>query len=105
MSTQQVVVRGTLRPDGTLALEGTPQLPAGTVEVVLRRLPSAERTGEDWWQYLQRVRSEADHAGGPFRSQEEIESDREDFRSGDDRIANALRQTGPARRSGGNTDA
>jgi hypothetical protein len=84
MTTQ--VLRGVLKPDGTLELERPPELPAGPVEVVLHSLPSAGGGGEDWWQYLQRVRAEAEAAGGPFRTRGEIEADREDFRRGDERI-------------------
>lgn len=80
MSVSHVVARGTLRPDGTVELDDAPNLPAGPVEVMLRPLPSAGETGEDWWQYLQQVRGEAEAAGGPFRSQEEIDGARGELR-------------------------
>ena len=40
MATVHVVVRGTLKPDGSLELDSPPNLPAGPVEVVLRSLSS-----------------------------------------------------------------
>lgn len=103
MNASQVVVRGTLRSDGTLELDDPPSLPAGPVEVVLRPLTSAGAQGEDWWQYLKRVRSEAEAAGGPFLTQEEIDSEREEFRNGDERIDHLLRQTG-SEQTGENPD-
>ncbi len=92
MSTAEVF-RGTLKSDGTVQLETVPNLPAGPVEVVLRSLPGAEPNEEDWWQYLQRVRAEAERTAGPFRSRDEIEKQREDFRRGDERIEGIRRAT------------
>ena len=86
------VLRGTLKADGTLELENVPRLPAGPVEIVLRSLPPAGHIVEDWWQYLLRVRAEVEAVGGPFRSQEEIENEREAFRRGDERIDITIRQ-------------
>jgi hypothetical protein len=86
MATDQVVVRGTLKPDGSLELDSPPNLPAGPVEVVLRSLSSPARSSEDWWQYMQRARAESEATGGPYRTEEEIEAERQDFRRGDDRI-------------------
>jgi hypothetical protein len=72
--------------DGTVELDNAPRLPAGRVEIVLRPLSPAGQEGEDWWQYLQRVRREAETAGGPFLSQEEIDEERGDFRGVDEQI-------------------
>jgi hypothetical protein len=47
---------------------------------------------EDWWQYLQRARAEIEASGAKFRTEEEIEAEREDFRSGDERIENVYRE-------------
>ena len=88
MSTAETL-RGILKPDGTLELEDSPHLSAGPVEIVIRPLHSFGGAAEEWWQYLQRVRAEAEAAGGPFRTAEEIETEREDHRSGDDRIDQA----------------
>ena len=93
MATVHVVVRGILKPDGSLELESPPDLPAGPVEVVLRSLVSPDPGTEDWWQYLQRVRAELEAAGGPFRTAEAIDKERQDFRAGDDRIEEMYRQS------------
>ena len=50
------------------------------------------RDQADWWQYLQRARAKLAAAGGPFRTTEDIEQERREFRSGDDRIENLYRQ-------------
>jgi hypothetical protein len=92
MATDQVIVRGILKPDGRLELDSPPNLPAGPVEVVLRSLSSPAQNKEDWWQYLQRVRAELEAAGGHYRTEEEIEAERQDFRRGDDRIEEIYRQ-------------
>jgi hypothetical protein len=60
--------------------------------VVLRSLLSPTQNGGDWWQYLQRARAELEAAGGPFRTAEDIEHERREFRSGDDRIEDLYRQ-------------
>ena len=41
MSLTEVVVEGTLKPDGTLELDQTPNLPPGRVQVSVKPLPSA----------------------------------------------------------------
>jgi hypothetical protein len=92
MATAYVVVRGILKPDGSLELESTPHLPAGPVEVVLRSLALPPQSSEDWWQYLQRVRAELEAAGTPFRTAEAIDQERQDFRGGEDRIEEMYRQ-------------
>jgi hypothetical protein len=92
MATDRVVLRGTLKPDGSLELDNRPDLPAGPVEVVLRSLSSSTQNGGDWWQYLQRARAELVAAGRPFRTMEDIEQERREFRSGDDRLEDLYRQ-------------
>ena len=89
-------LQGTLRLDGTLKLDHQPTVPPGRVEVVLRPLSPPSPCGEGWWEYLQRVRREAEAAGGPFRTAEEIEEEREDLRRGDDRLDEIYRPIGQA---------
>jgi hypothetical protein len=91
MATVHVVVRGTLKPDGSLELDSPPNLPAGPVEVVLRSLVSPDPDNEDWWQYLQRVRAELEAAGGPFRTAEVIDQERQAFHGEDDCIEEIYR--------------
>ena len=92
MATDQVVLRGTLKPDGSLELDNPPDLPPGPVEVVLRSLSSSTQSGGDWWQYLQQARAELVAAGGPFRTTEDIEQERRAFRSDDNRVEDLYRQ-------------
>ncbi len=77
-------LEGLLLPDGTLELEHSPSLPAGRVSVTLEVVPHPpsvdSSSSGDWWDYLQRVRSEVEANGGPYRSTEEIEAERAAFR-------------------------
>ncbi len=67
MNRAEVVVRGVVKPD-----EAAP--PA------------------DWQRYFEGVRAELEASGAPFRSDAEIEAEREAFRSGDERTEEAFRQ-------------
>jgi hypothetical protein len=46
MNAVQVLVKGTLKSDGTVELSEIPTLPAGPVEVLIRMQPSATESGE-----------------------------------------------------------
>jgi hypothetical protein len=72
MSVQEIVVAGTLKPDGTLELDHKPSLPPGRVTVVLRQESEAAPPPEDWWQFLQRTRRELEAAGHPFMNEQEV---------------------------------
>ncbi len=103
------VVRGVLKPDGTLELAGRPNLPAGAVEVVVRTPgsrgqdfgeasstspPVAERIdveagashhpAEGYGPYLARIRARREAEGFPFRTREEIDAEIEDLRSSEE---------------------
>jgi hypothetical protein len=103
MSPTQVVVRGTLKPDGTLELEERPGLPAGPVEVIVRSLPEARAGAEDWWQYLQRARAELEALGHRFSTGQEVNAYIEDLRSGDERIEEVYRRIEEEQRGPGET--
>ena len=90
MNATQVLVQGTLRPDGTLELIETPALPAGPVEVLIRAQPLANGTVETWWQYLQHARAELLAQGHTFREREEIDAERTRPRQGDEARRRAL---------------
>jgi hypothetical protein len=98
MSGSTVVARGVVKPNGTLELEGKPELPVGPVEVVVRPLPAASTTDEDWWQYLQRARRELEAMNYPFLKEDEVTPWIEELRADDDRIEEAYRQAEGARR-------
>ena len=92
MTPSQIIVQGTLRPDGTLELDEKPNLPAGRVEVLLRAVPPASTPAEDWWQFLQRIRAEREAAGYPFLNEDEVNAYVEDMRSGDERLDEVYRE-------------
>ena|ERR1043165_4351811 len=70
MSLTEIIVQGTLRPDGTLELDQKPNLSPGRVTVVLRQ-ESEPLPKEDWFEYLQRIRAEREAAGHPFMNEEQ----------------------------------
>lgn len=78
-----IVVHGVVTADGTLQIAERLSLTPGPVEITIQPVPQAATPQEDWWQYLQRARAEVERKGGAFRSQEDIESEREAFRSED----------------------
>ena len=98
MNPTPIVVRGQVKPDGTLQLENNPHLPVGPVEVIIRALPTVSRDSEDWWQFLQRARKELEESGHRFRTKEEIDAEIEDIRSGDERLEEVYRQSEEQRR-------
>ena len=55
MSLQEIVIAGTLKPDGTLDLDQKPNLAPGRVTVVLRQESEAPPLQGDWWQFMQRT--------------------------------------------------
>jgi hypothetical protein len=91
------IVRGVLKPDGTLELDERPSLPAGRVEVTISLLEEPVRS-EGYWPYLQRVRAERESAGHKFRTKEEIDAEIEDLRDWDGKIDEVHRQIEAERR-------
>ncbi len=91
MSLHEIVVEGTLKPDGTLELDQKPNLPPGRVQVVLRQESESIPLKENCWQYLQRARRELEEAGHRFMNEEEVKAHIEWLR-GEDRIDEMLRQ-------------
>lgn len=93
MNAAQVLVHGTLMPDGKLELAETPALPAGPVEVLIRVQPQLKETNESWWDFLQRARAEMLAQGESVRSREEIEEDRSRNRQRDEARRQLLEKT------------
>ena len=91
MNVSQVLVKGTLKTDGTLELSEVPTLPAGPVEVLIRMQPPAADNAETWWEYLQRRHAELRAEGQTFRSKDEIDADRARQRSMDEARRRSLR--------------
>ena len=98
MSVQEVVIEGTLKPDGTLELDRKPNLPPGRVTVVLRQ-ETAASPQENWWHFMQRTRLELEGAGSRFMDERELQAHIEWVRE-PDRIDEMLRETEEQRPSG-----
>ncbi len=91
MSLYEIVVEGTLRPDGTLELDRKPDLSPGRVTVVLRQQVQTTPPREDWLQHLQRIRTEREAAGYPFMDEAQTNEHVAWLRE-EDRIDDLLRQ-------------
>jgi hypothetical protein len=77
MSLYQVMVKGTLKPDGSLELDESPNLPPGRVEVVLRPEVSPVPT-EDTWAFLERLARERQSCT-TGRNREQIDAENHGF--------------------------
>ena len=98
MQTIPIVIRVVVRPDGTLELDPAVKLTPGQVRVTIQRIDEPAPAQEDWWQNLQRARAILEARGAGFRTQQEIDAERESFRSGDERAEEVYRQIEEARR-------
>ena len=90
MSLQEIVVEGTLKPDGTLELDRKPNLAPGRVTVVLRQAAEAAPQ-EDWWRFMQNARKKMEEAGCHFMDEKEVQAHVEWLREGD-RFDDLLRE-------------
>ncbi|HUY35098.1 MAG TPA: hypothetical protein VMV69_20280 [Pirellulales bacterium] len=97
MSLTEIVVEGTLKPDGTLELDQKPSLSPGRVTVVLRQEFKSPATREDWFQHLQRIRAEREASAYPFMNEAEANGHIEWLREGD-RIDDMLLEVDEQRR-------
>lgn len=97
MTATEIVVGGTLRPDGTLELDEKLALPPGRVTVTLR--PSPQPTaGGSWWQAMQDARKAMAAAGCPVMDDREMQAHIDWLRE-EDRVDELLREGGdPARK-------
>ena len=83
MSVSEVILEGTLKPDGTLELDQKPNLTPGRVQVVLRQEAERALPKEDWWQFMQRTRRELEAAGSDFMNENEGSAHIDSLREGD----------------------
>lgn len=67
-----VTIEGTVKPDGTLALDQPVELPPGPVRVTVELLAPVK---QDTWQALQRIWAESKALGLNSRSAEEIDAE------------------------------
>jgi hypothetical protein len=91
MSLTEIVVQGTVNPDGTLQLDEKPNLSPGRVTVVLRQEAEPPPPQEDWFQFMQNARKKMEEAGCHFMDEQEMQAHLEWLREGD-RIDDLLRE-------------
>ncbi len=98
MDIQEIVVEGTLKPDGVLELDQKPNLPPGRVTVVLRQEAAPPPAEEGWWPYMQRVRAEREAAGYHLMNEMEMAAHMEWLHDDDDRMDRIYREMAMERR-------
>jgi hypothetical protein len=91
MSLTEIVVQGTINPDGTLELDQKPNLSPGRVTVVLRQEAEvASAPQENWFQFMQNARKKMEEAGCHFMDEKETQAHIDWLRE-EDRIDELLR--------------
>ncbi len=89
-----VVVRGTVKADGSLELAGPITLPPGPVDVtVVPAAPVPPARGKNWWDVLQEIRAEREARGYPFLTDAEVTDHINELRADDDRLDRLARPT------------
>jgi hypothetical protein len=83
-----IEIQGTLREDGTLVLDDTPNLPPGRVKVTVEPMPDLTQT--DVWQVLERIWAGQRARGQVPRSREQIDAELEVARQEDEEPKQAL---------------
>ena len=75
MNPSAVIVRGTLKEDGTLELDEKPNLPPGRVQLIVQHLPQGAEARPGWWEVLQQIWKDQEARGYKGRTREEIDAD------------------------------
>jgi len=75
MSETQVVVNGTLRPDGSLVLDERPKLPPGGVRVTMQAVTAPAGPDDGFMARIDRVWAEQAARGHVPRTREEIDAE------------------------------
>jgi hypothetical protein len=81
MTNSSIVLNGNVTSDGGLTLNQKIPLPAGPVQITIEPATALMQGTKDWWQRLQEARAVIEARGTGFRSQEDIESECEVFRT------------------------
>lgn len=107
MSPTEVVVRGVLKPDGTLELTEKPALQEGPVEVTIRPAGAGAPSKEGWYDYLVTAWMEWQASGRHSRTRGEIDAELRAAREADaerDRRIEQLQDECRREREGGGHD-
>jgi hypothetical protein len=80
MSFDEVVVQGTLKPDGTLELDERAELAPGRVQVIMVPVPDLPKD-DPFWQRMQAMWADQRRRGHVARSVREVEAERQAVRA------------------------
>src|SRR5262249_21762042 len=81
MSLSEVVVEGTLKPDGTIELDQKPNLAPGRVQVIVQTLPELP-DGDPLWSMMKSIWAGQKTRGHVPRSAEAVEAELSELREG-----------------------
>ncbi len=101
MSLIELVLEGTLQPDGTLVLAEKPSLPAGQVTVVLRQREAGHESdwGPEFFQAMEGIWAAQQARGFVPRSVDDVERERRELRrESAEEVETALRLQQESRR-------
>lgn len=79
MNSTDIVIEGTVQPDGTLVLDGPAKLPAGRVQVIVRALADPP-PGDPFWDMMRSIWDGQKTRGFSPRPAEEVEAERRETR-------------------------
>jgi 50S ribosomal subunit-associated GTPase HflX len=79
MGLSEIVMEGTLKPDGTLELDGKPNLAPGRVQVMLAPLPELP-ADDPFWQRMRAIWEGQKARGFVPRTADEVEAERRQVR-------------------------
>lgn len=79
MTLNEVVIEGTIQPDGTLVLDEPTKLPAGRVQVLVQSLPGLP-PGDPFWDMMQSIWAGQKARGFVPQSAERLEAERRETR-------------------------
>ena len=80
MNITQVVVQGTVKPDGTLEVRDPIALPPGEVQVIVQTMPTPMPRKDNALAVLERIWAEREALGMQGRTREQIDADIQSMR-------------------------
>ncbi len=79
MNPHDIVIEGTVQPDGTLVLDEPAKLPAGRVQVIVQPLPNLPQ-GDPFWDMMPSIWAGQKARGFVPRPAEQVEAERREMR-------------------------